>query len=157
MFQDTDYNFALLKPTAQSSTLRHSDVGYFLSKYAVDGIKADSCKTTGIASCAHLSSVENQWWRVDFQILIPVARVVFTNRKDYPGHNGLANFEIKIGNSLENEGRNNPKCGGQHSVPHAETKEISCLPPLIGRYLVVQSFHSQLLLIIEIEVFAAGL
>jgi hypothetical protein len=86
-----------------------------------------------------------------------VARVVVTNRKDYPEHNGLADFEIKIGNSLENEGRNNPKCGGQHSVPPAETKEISCLPPLTGRYLLIQSFHSQLLLIIEVEVLAAGL
>jgi hypothetical protein len=70
MFQDTDYNFALLKPTAQSSTLHHSDVGDFSSSYAVDGIKADSCKTTGVgvASCAHLSGVQNQWWRVDFQV-----------------------------------------------------------------------------------------
>jgi hypothetical protein len=34
-----------------------------------------------------------------------VARVVITNRKDYLEHNGLADFEIKIGNSLENEGQ----------------------------------------------------
>ena len=66
-------------------------------------------------------------------------------------------FEIKIGNSLENEGRNNTKCGGRHSVPHAEAKEISCSPPLTGRYLVIQSFHSERLVIIEVEVFAAGL
>ena len=86
-----------------------------------------------------------------------MSRVVITNRKDFPENNGLADFEIKIGNSLENEGRNNPKCGDQHSVPPAETKEISCLPPLTGRYLVIQSFHSQLLNVIEVEVFAAGL
>jgi hypothetical protein len=44
---------------------------------------------------------------------------------------------------LENEGRNNTKCGDQHSVPRAEAKEISCSPPLTGRY--------------QVEVFAAGL
>jgi hypothetical protein len=66
-------------------------------------------------------------------------------------------FEIKIGNSLENEGRHNTKCGDRHSVLLAETKEISCSPPLAGRYLVIQSFSSELLNIIEVEVFAAGL
>ena len=92
-----------------------------------------------------------------FQIVIPVARVVITNRKVYAEGNGLLDFEIKIGNSLENEGRNNTKCGDRHSVPHAETKEISCSPPLTGRYLVIQSFSSNLLVIIEVEVFAAAL
>jgi hypothetical protein len=58
---------------------------------------------------------------------------------------------------LENEGRNNTKCGDRHSVPHAEAKEISCSPPLPGRYLVIQSFQSERLVIIEVEVFAAGL
>jgi hypothetical protein len=92
-----------------------------------------------------------------FQIVIPVARVVITNRKDYPDANGLLDFEIKIGNSLDNEGQNNSKCGDRHSVSHAETKEISCSPPLTGRYLVIQSFQSELLVIIEVEVFAARL
>ncbi|CAB4002761.1 Hypothetical predicted protein [Paramuricea clavata] len=71
--------------------------------------------------------------------------------------NSLSDFEIKIGNSLENEGRNNTKCGDRHSVPHGESKEISCSPPLIGRYLVIQSLSSLRLNIIEVEVFAAGL
>jgi hypothetical protein len=47
--------------------LRHSDVGDFSSKYAVDGVKDVSCRT-GVASCAHLNSKTNQWWRVDFQV-----------------------------------------------------------------------------------------
>ncbi|CAB4041847.1 Hypothetical predicted protein, partial [Paramuricea clavata] len=90
--------------------------------YAVDGVKADSCKTAGVASCAHLNGNKNQWWRVDFQIVIPVARVVITSRKDHSS--GLSDFEIKIGNSLENEGRNNTKCGDRHSVPRAEVKKF---------------------------------
>jgi hypothetical protein len=91
-----------------------------------------------------------------FQIVIPVARIVITNRKDESHHNGLSDFEIKIGNSLENEGRNNTECGDRHSVPHAESKEISCSPPLTGRYLLIQSFYFKELVIIEVEVFAAG-
>jgi hypothetical protein len=59
---------------------------------------------------------------------------------------------------LEKEGRNNPKCGNRHSVPYGESKEISCSPPLTGRYLFIQSFSdSEVLVIIEVEVFAAGL
>ena len=89
-----------------------------------------------------------------FQIEILVARVVITSRNDHSS--GLSDFEIKIGNSLENEGRNNTKCGDRHSVPYAAAKEVSCSPPLTGRYLVIQSFYSKELVIIEVEVFAAG-
>ena len=84
---------------------------------------------------------------------IPVAGVGITNRKDW--RSGLENFEIKIGNSLENEGRNNPKCGDRHSVPHKESKIISCSPPLSGRYVVLQGFDSHPLVVMEVEIFAA--
>ncbi|XP_028398644.1 uncharacterized protein LOC114522210 [Dendronephthya gigantea] len=148
-----DYNFALRKPTAQSN-VRFAGGVHLSSHYAVDGIKAASClgdpETTG---CAHLDTSHNQWWRVDLQMKIPVGRVGIANRKDWT--NGLKNFEIKIGDSLENEGRNNPKCGDRHTVPHKEYKIISCSPPLSGRYVVIQGFDSSNLVIIEVEVFAA--
>jgi hypothetical protein len=71
---------------------------------------------------------------------------------------GLRDFEIKIGNSLENEGRNNPKCGERQSVPFAGAKIFSCLPSLTGRYVVIQSFqNSHPLVIMEVEIFAARL
>jgi hypothetical protein len=90
-----------------------------------------------------------------FQVIIPVARVGITNRKDYLS--GLKSFEIKVGNSLEDEGRANPNCGGRHSVPHKEFKVITCSPPITGRYVVIQGFDSHTLVLIEVEVFAAAL
>ena len=86
-----------------------------------------------------------------FQIEIPVAQVAITNRKDKD--NCLVSFELKIGNSLVNEGRDNPKCGDLHTVPHKEMKTISCSPAMRGRYVLIQRHSS--LVIIEVEVFAA--
>jgi hypothetical protein len=91
-----------------------------------------------------------------FQVVIPVARIRITNRKDYA--NGLKSFEIKVGNSLEDEGRANPNCGGRHFVPYKEFKVFTCSPPITGRYVVIQDFDPNLpLVIIEVEVFAAAL
>ena len=63
------------------------------------------------------------------------------------------NFELKIGNSLVNEGRNNPKCGDLHTVPHTEMKTIFCSPAMRGRYVLIQ--RHDLLAIIKVEFFAA--
>jgi hypothetical protein len=87
-------------------------------------------------------------------MVIPVAQVAITNRKD--SYNGLVDFEIKIGDSLVNEGRDNVKCGGRHAILHGETEIISCSPPLPGRYVVIQSFFVGGLVMTEVEVFAAN-
>jgi hypothetical protein len=89
-----------------------------------------------------------------FQVIIPVARVGVTNRKDWLS--GLKDFEIKIGDSLDNEGLGNQKCGERHAVPLQQAKVITCSPPLTGRYVVLQSYQtSHKMIIIEVEVFAA--
>ena len=87
-------------------------------------------------------------------MVIPVAQVAITSRKD--NYNGLLDFEIKIGDSLVNEGRDNAKCGGRLAILHRETEIISCSPPLPGRYVVIQSFSTNPLVMTEVEVFAAN-
>ena len=45
----------------------------------------------------------------------------------------LKDFEIRIGDSLENNGNENKKCGNKHSVRPGEIKTITC--NLTGQYI----------------------
>ena len=69
----------------------------------------------------------------------------------------MKDFGITIGESLVNEGRDNPKCGERHTIPHRETEIISCSPPLAGRYVLIHSYSSKPLAMTEVEVFASNL
>lgn len=75
---DPNHNFALGKPTEQSSTR----MGY-VSSLAVDG---DMTTTLYYANnrhyCVHTSPGSQSWWRVDFLERILVARVGILNRGD---------------------------------------------------------------------------
>ena len=138
---DPNYNFALGKPTAQSSQRRG-----FVSSFAVDGDK-----TKHISKCTHTEEGTQNWWRVDFGEEIPVTRVVITNRDQSEGR--LGDFEIKIGNSLLKEGTLNPKCGDRHSVGQGLTETFICSPPITGQYLLIQSRLTDVLTICELEVY----
>ena len=66
----------------------------------------------------------------------------------------LGDFAIKIGNSLEDHGRSNPRCGETNlAVPEGQTKTFSCSPPIHGQYLVIQSFLNKLTMC-ELQVYA---
>ena len=51
------------------------------------------------------------------------------------GHE-LKDFEIRIGDSLENKGNGNKKCGDKHSVRPGEIKTITC--NLTGKYINIR-------------------
>nr|XP_046176438.1 fucolectin-4-like [Oncorhynchus gorbuscha] len=53
-------------------------------------------------------TITNPWWRVDLLDLYRVTAVTITNRGDVVPER-LAGAEIRIGNSLENTGINNPR------------------------------------------------
>lgn len=144
------YNFALQKPTVQSSTTT-SNIGTWASSLAVDGNTNNDCSSTPLCT---LTADTNAWWRVDLQLEIPVARVVITNRWDY-GWTRLSNFEIRIGNSLDDEGRVNPKCGDTHSIiERGLTKTITCSPRVSGRYLLLNSLLTSVVIsICEVQVY----
>ena len=59
-------------------------------------------------SCTHTEAHLNPWWRVDLLQKYKVFSVIITNRKDaLPSR--LNGAEIRIGNSLNNNGINNPR------------------------------------------------
>ena len=85
-------------------------------------------------SCTETEFQSNPRWRVDLEEEVLVVRVAVTNRGDCSGDR-MNNFAVKIGNSLRDNGRENPKCGDNYAVSTGITKTIVCLPPLFGRYV----------------------
>uniref|UniRef100_A0A8B9JEP3 Fucolectin tachylectin-4 pentraxin-1 domain-containing protein n=2 Tax=Astyanax mexicanus TaxID=7994 RepID=A0A8B9JEP3_ASTMX len=95
-------DLALRGNATQSSS---SDFPQFHAALANDGITntniyALSCSTT---------DRENQpWWRVDLLDVFNIGKVIVTNRGDCCPER-LNGTEIRIGNSLQNNGNNNPR------------------------------------------------
>uniref|UniRef100_A0A8C7F960 Fucolectin tachylectin-4 pentraxin-1 domain-containing protein n=1 Tax=Oncorhynchus kisutch TaxID=8019 RepID=A0A8C7F960_ONCKI len=95
----------------------------------------------------------NPWWRVDLLDVTRVTAVSITNRGDGVPER-LDGAEIRIGNSLENNGINNPRCDVISNIPAGKTYTFQC-NAMEGRYVVVViPGRSEWLTLCEVEVFA---
>ncbi|XP_051575670.1 fucolectin-like, partial [Myxocyprinus asiaticus] len=66
-------------------------------------------------------NVLNPWWRVDLLKTHNVFRAVITNRADH-----FPEKEIRIGNSLDNNGNDNPRCAVVSSVALGFSTSFEC-------------------------------
>uniref|UniRef100_A0AAZ1XAS6 Fucolectin tachylectin-4 pentraxin-1 domain-containing protein n=1 Tax=Oreochromis aureus TaxID=47969 RepID=A0AAZ1XAS6_OREAU len=121
-------NVALKGEATQSSTLSLAT-----ASKAIDG-RRNSFYSDGF--CSHTAEDEtNPWWRVDLQRSFTVTAVKVTNRGDCCAER-LDGAEIRIGNSLENNGNNNPSCGMITSLAGTPTYTFQC-NEMEGRYVIV--------------------
>ncbi|XP_036845152.1 collectin-12-like [Oncorhynchus mykiss] len=116
---------------------------------AIDGNReSDGYK----GSCTHTAYDTNPWWRVDLLDVYRVTAVNITNRGDCC-HERLNGTEIRIGNSLENNGINNPRCFVISLIQAGKTKTVQC-NEMEGRYVVaVIPGRSEWLSLCEVEVY----
>ena len=123
-------NFAVGKPTQQSSTVQNG-----LSSNAVDGYKNPYYAEN---SCVQTSRQHEPWWMVDLEQEVFVTSVRITNRKDCCWEN-LANFNIKVGSNLMYGGTSNSMCAPTYkeNVGAGKTQIFVCLLPMLGRYVTV--------------------
>ncbi|XP_048116968.1 uncharacterized protein LOC125305939 [Alosa alosa] len=84
-------------------------------------------------SCSRTKTQINPWWRVDLLRPHSITMVTITNREDNDPEM-IDGAEIRIGNSLENNGNNNPLCDVISSFPAWESKTFYCRGHL-GRYV----------------------
>nr|XP_023837701.1 uncharacterized protein LOC111960044 [Salvelinus alpinus] len=98
--RDNRANVALKGVAAQSSLY-----GIGEASNAIDGNREPEYNKR---SCSHTQDDTNPWWRVDLLDLYRVTAVTITNRGDVVPER-LDGAEIRIGNSLENNGINNPR------------------------------------------------
>ena len=94
-------NVAIRGKTIQSSTFNSSTA----AKKAIDGNRSGMPQD---GSCAQTEAETNPWWRVDLLESYRVTTVTITNREDCCAER-INGAEIRIGNSLENNGNSNPR------------------------------------------------
>lgn len=75
-----------------------------LAAKAIDG---DRNSVFSQNSCSCTKAETNPWWRVNLRVEYIITSVTITNRGEY--HTRINGAEIRVGNSLENNGNSNPR------------------------------------------------
>ncbi|XP_067256476.1 uncharacterized protein [Chanodichthys erythropterus] len=105
--------------------------------------------------CSSTLNETNPWWRLDLRHIYSVSEVVVTNRKDCCAEQ-INGAEIHIGNSLENNGNNNPICAVIPAIPAGESYNYSC-NGMEGRYVnLIIPGDMKILTLCEVKVYGEG-
>ncbi|XP_059356882.1 fucolectin-5-like [Carassius carassius] len=148
--EELSYLFLLLENLALKGTAVQSSTYYtWGAANAIDGIRY----APGLASsCSHTERELNPWWRLDLLNSYSISSVTVTNRAD-GWLDETTGVEIRIGNSLENNGNNNPRCHVTSLVPAASSVSFSC-GGMEGRYVNMYIPNIQAILTLcEVEVY----
>ncbi|KAA0722795.1 Fucolectin-1 Precursor [Triplophysa tibetana] len=120
----------------------------WLAEHAIDGVRYEE------AFCSGTTTLSNQWWRLDLLDFYNISTVIITAHNSYLDQ--INGAEIRIGNSLENNGNNNPICAQISGLQSSHTVTYSC-GVMVGRYVnVVMTGRTSFLVLCEVEVFGTG-
>ncbi|XP_067300356.1 uncharacterized protein [Pseudorasbora parva] len=139
-------NRAIGGAVAQSSTS-----GDWFAQKAIDGNRGLQQLNTG---CSSTLNETNPWWRLDLRHIYRVSKVVITNIKHCCAER-INGAEIRIGNSLENNGSNNPICAVIPAIPAGQSYSYSC-DGMEGRYVTLIIPGNKILTLCEVEVYGEG-
>ncbi|XP_008429135.1 fucolectin-7-like isoform X1 [Poecilia reticulata] len=147
----TYQNVALRGKASQSSQYKGDPWNAFVdASNAIDGnLNADLTK----GSCTHTDTENNPWWRVDLLDSYIVTQVVITNRGDCCAQqsNGL---EVRIGNSLRQDGTANPLVATISSIAAGSSYTINFAERVEGQYvIIIAPGVSRVLHVCEVEVY----
>ncbi|XP_048057043.1 uncharacterized protein LOC125274682 [Megalobrama amblycephala] len=142
---DSKGNLAIGATAVQSSTAAQE-----VAQHAVDGSRNPLASA---GSCSHTNADRDPWWRVDLLDVYRITRVSITNRGDCCAER-INGAQIRIGNSLENNGNNNDLAATVASIPLGDTKSFE-FQPVTGRYVnIIIPGRNEFLTLCEVEVFA---
>ncbi|XP_071325144.1 uncharacterized protein [Trachinotus anak] len=143
----TGENLAVQGKATQSSLY-----SFGIAYNAIDGNRASNWDQ---GSCIHTKNEIGPWWRLDLGKTHKVFSVNVTNRDENPER--LHGAEIRIGDSLENNGNNNTRCAVITSIPAGAVAEFQC-DGIDGRYVnVVIPDREEFLSLCEVEVYGSRL
>ncbi|KAI4811421.1 hypothetical protein KUCAC02_014330 [Chaenocephalus aceratus] len=141
-------NLAVQGKAAQSSVFETGD-----ASKAIDGNRDSNW---GHGSCSHTANDLNAWWRLALPKTHKVFSVKITNR--YRVHERLDGAEIRIGDSLVNNGAENPRFANITSIPGGHTVEFKVPNGMDGRYVYIGvPGREEHLTLCEVEVFGSAL
>uniref|UniRef100_A0A8C3AD65 Fucolectin tachylectin-4 pentraxin-1 domain-containing protein n=1 Tax=Cyclopterus lumpus TaxID=8103 RepID=A0A8C3AD65_CYCLU len=134
---------------AKGGKVTQSSVGWAgVPERAVDGKRANRYAQ---GSCSHTRRETTPWWRLDLLKTFTIKTVTVTNRRDCC-HDRINGAEIRIGNSLDANGNDNPKCAVVSSMAAGASKTFAC-NGMEGRYVtVVIPGRQKILTLCEVEV-----
>ncbi|KAM3613906.1 uncharacterized protein V6R79_006824 [Siganus canaliculatus] len=143
----TGENLALQGKASQSSLY-----GFGLPYNAIDGNRATKWEE---ASCTHTNKDLNPWWRLDLRKTHKIFSIRIFNREKVPER--LSGAEIRIGDSLQNNGNNNPRCAVISYIPGGTHADFDC-NGMDGRYVnIVIPGRKEFLTLCEVEVYGSNL
>ena len=126
--------------TSLGATVNMSSVysSVFVATKAIDGYPKDVTGQRLVSTdCAATTLSLNPWLQVDLrkEYLVSRVRAILY---DYKGRN----VYIRVGNSLANNGNDNHNCGkapcDSSNDMNAIWRDVSCSPPVWGRYINLQ-------------------
>ncbi|NP_001108054.1 uncharacterized protein LOC793213 precursor [Danio rerio] len=140
-------NLATGKNVMQSSTYSS-----WIPEQAIDFNPGLSDPSIG---CSSTNGQTDPWWRLDLGHIYQVSTVVVTNRLNCCPER-INGAEIHIGNSLENNGNNNPICAVISSIPAGVSATFAC-NNMEGRYvsLLIRG-EMKYITLCEVEVYGQG-
>nr|XP_014349317.1 PREDICTED: fucolectin-like [Latimeria chalumnae] len=123
------------------------------AEHAIDG-NSDG-NYNGGRSCTHTTSSTNPWWRVDLHKPYRISRVFVANRGDCCEQR-LLGAEVHVGNSLNNNGNDNPKCGTKITSTTKGKVHIFNCANMEGRYVsIIIPGQKKVLTLCEVEIYGA--
>ncbi|KAM9322257.1 uncharacterized protein KZ484_020455 [Pholidichthys leucotaenia] len=144
----TGENLALKGKATQSSLY-----GNWIAYFAIDGNRATQWSQ---ASCFHTNNDFNPWWRLDLGKTHKVFSVNITNIGN-SASGRINGAEIRIGDSLDNNGNNNPRCAVISTIGPGFTEGFGC-NGMDGRYInIVIPGRREYLHLCEVEVYGSTL
>ncbi|KAI4811251.1 hypothetical protein KUCAC02_014165, partial [Chaenocephalus aceratus] len=141
-------NLAIQGKAAQSSMFK-----FYNAYYAIDGNRASDWDD---GSCSCTAWDLNPWWRLSLPKTHKVFSVKITNRYENPDR--LDGAEIHVGDSLVNNGADNPRFANITSIPPGYTVEFKVPKGMDGRYVYIGiPGRWEYLILCEVEVFGSAL
>uniref|UniRef100_A0A8C9Y0Z1 Si:ch211-215k15.4 n=1 Tax=Sander lucioperca TaxID=283035 RepID=A0A8C9Y0Z1_SANLU len=148
--------FGYRVPTGENLALQGKATQSSLHSIAYNAIDGNRASTWEKASCSHTTQELNPWWRLDLIKTHKVFSVKITNRDRREQF--INGAEIRVGNSLDNNGNNNPRCAVISSIPAGQTVEFQCVNGFDGRYVnIVIPGRQEWLVLCEVEVYGSVL
>ncbi|XP_076027600.1 uncharacterized protein LOC143016913 [Genypterus blacodes] len=147
----TGENLAIYGKATQSSMYNWQSISG-IPYNAIDGNRANHWAK---ASCTHTLHDYGAWWRLDLGRTHKVFAVHIATRDILPER--IAGAEIRIGDSLDNNGNNNPRCALITYIQAGAFIDFKC-KWMDGRYVnVVIPGRKEFLTLCEVEVYGSVL
>ncbi|KAJ1158879.1 hypothetical protein NDU88_011552 [Pleurodeles waltl] len=125
-------NVALRGRASMSSLLAGPSAHLGYLGHAINAIDGNLHPNFYAGSCVHTNREMSPWWRVDLLAPHKIQYITITNTESAPERMG--GVELLIGNSLANNGNNNPRCATISSIPSGGTQTFQC-NGMVGRYV----------------------